>query len=96
MKSEQDPDRPSTVTPDEHLVEVLERIFRGLVVTMDDDPVEAYAKKRIAGLLRTRGQRHGLALVTTPEGSLFARLRSEPVAEVGRWKRDDLYARRRV
>jgi hypothetical protein len=71
-------------------IDLLERVWMNLAVGSGDDPVEAWAKKRIASVMR--GGPHGVRPVRGD--GLAARLRLEPVVHVRRWQRDDLYLRR--
>lgn len=71
--------------------EILVRLRQALIVRAQDDPVEAYAKRRIATLLEPERTRSALA--QNPQRFLLARLRSAPIAPCRPWKRNELYVR---
>jgi hypothetical protein len=73
--------------------EVLVRLRRALIVRAQDDPVEAYAKRRIATLLESERTRCPLMHNHDPRRLLLARLRTDPIAPCRPWKRDELYVR---
>ena len=88
------PTRPSRAG-NESLDEIRERVSRGLIVTDEDDPVEAFAKERISRMLRKRRVAATQASKTIAGAPLFTRLQSEPAEVLTSWTRDDLYKRRR-
>ncbi len=68
--------------------DLVERLSKNLIVSLEDDPVEAWAKRRIWRTLHSRSD----LVAGAREGR--ADSREAPVVNLRRWRRDQLYERR--
>lgn len=73
---------------------LIEQLRVGLAVNVDDGPIEASAKRRIARLLFEHGPRRAMARGSVPSGQLLFAVGTARTPHTQRWHRDELYARR--
>jgi hypothetical protein len=69
------------------------RLTRGLEVRCGDDPVEAFAKRRLVQILQRSGQPGSTPVGDPARERLLERLETQQPVRRSPWRRDALYSR---